>query len=115
MFACVYAANTASLFLPISNLTNLLAYNAFELGFAQYALIMLAPAALTVLTNLLLFGWLFRRDLRGSYDPMAMQEVLFPYLDALWRPVLADAYPKAPTTSGQSESGFRMCRQTPPS
>jgi len=70
MFACVYAANTASLFLPISNLTNLLAYNAFDLGFAQYALIMLAPAALAVLTNLLLFAWLFRRDLQGSYDPI---------------------------------------------
>src|SRR5215217_1959215 len=52
---------------------------------------------------------------RRSSDPMALQEVLFPYLDALSRQVLADAYPKAPTTSGQSESGFRMCHQTPPS
>ena len=69
MFACVYAANTASLFLPVSNLTNLLAHDAFGLGFARYALIMLLPAALAVLTNILIFGWLFRKDLRGSYDP----------------------------------------------
>ncbi len=68
MFACVYAANTASLFLPVSNLTNLLAYNVFDLGFARYALIMLAPATLAVLTNLLLFRWLFRRDLRAPMN-----------------------------------------------
>jgi arsenical pump membrane protein len=68
MFACVYAANTASLFLPVSNLTNLLAYNAFGLGFGRYSLVMLLPAILAVLTNILVFGWLFRRDLRGSYE-----------------------------------------------
>jgi arsenical pump membrane protein len=69
MFACVYAANTASLFLPVSNLTSLLAYDAFGLGFARYALIMLLPATIAVLTNLLIFDWLFRQDLKGSYDP----------------------------------------------
>lgn len=63
MFACVYAANTASLFLPVCNLTNLLAHDAFGLGFARYALIMLLPATLAVLTNLLVFDWLFRKDL----------------------------------------------------
>lgn len=72
MFACVYAANTASLFLPISNLTNLLAYNAFSLGFARFALVMLLPAALAVLANVLVFGWLFRGDLGGSYDAAAV-------------------------------------------
>jgi arsenical pump membrane protein len=69
MFACLYAANTASLFLPVSNLTNLLAHDAFGLSFARYALIMLLPATLAVLTNLLIFAWFFRKDLRGSYDP----------------------------------------------
>jgi len=69
MFACVYAANTASLFLPVSNLTNLLAYDAFGLGFARFALVMLLPATLAVATNLLVFVRLFRRDLGGSYDP----------------------------------------------
>jgi arsenical pump membrane protein len=69
MFACVYAANTASLFLPVSNLTNLLAHDAFGLGFARYALIMLLPATLAVVTNLLVFHWLFRKDLGGFYNP----------------------------------------------
>ena len=69
VFACVYAANTASLFLPISNLTNLLAYGAFSPGFGRYALLMLLPGALAVAANLLVFARLFGRDLKGSYDP----------------------------------------------
>ena len=52
MFACVYAANTASLFLPVSNLTNLLAHDAFSLGFARYTVIMVLPATLAVLSNI---------------------------------------------------------------
>ena len=68
MFACVYTANTASLFLPISNLTNLLAYNAFDLEFTRFALIMLIPATLAILANDLILAGLFRKDLRGSYE-----------------------------------------------
>lgn len=67
MFACVYTANTASLFLPVSNLTNLLAYGKFDLGFARFGLVMLLPGVFAVLTNFLVFAWLFRNDLRGSY------------------------------------------------
>lgn len=68
MFACVYTANTASMFLPISNLTNLLAYNAFGLGFMKFGLVMFIPAALAVLANGVLFVGIFRKNLRGSYD-----------------------------------------------
>ena len=68
MFACVYTANTASLFLPVSNLTGLLAYGTFDLGFARFALIMFLPATLAVATNFLVFVWLFRKYLRGGYD-----------------------------------------------
>lgn len=68
MFACVYTANTASLFLPISNLTNLLAYDRFDLGFASFGMVMLLPGTLAVLTNFAIFALLFRNDLRGSYE-----------------------------------------------
>ncbi len=68
MFACVYTANTASLFLPISNLTNLLAYQKFDLGFAHFGLVMLLPGALAILTNFAIFAFLFRNDLHGSYN-----------------------------------------------
>ena len=68
MFACVYTANTASLFLPVSNLTNLLAYDKFDLGFARFGLVMLLPGILAVLTNFAIFVLLFRNDLWGSYE-----------------------------------------------
>lgn len=68
MFACVYTANTASLFLPISNLTNLLAYDRFDLGFARFGLVMLIPGTLAILTNFAIFVILFRNDLRGTYE-----------------------------------------------
>ena len=68
MFACVYTANTASLFLPVSNLTGLLAYGAFDLGFARFALVMFLPAVLAVATNFLIFAWIFRKDLAGAYE-----------------------------------------------
>lgn len=68
MFACVYAANTASLFLPISNLTGLLAYNAFKLSFIEFGLVMALPATLAVVVNFALFSWLFRKDLEGFYE-----------------------------------------------
>jgi arsenical pump membrane protein len=68
MFACVYTANTASLFLPVSNLTNLLAYDAFDLEFTRFALIMFIPATLAILANALVLAVLFRKELRGSYE-----------------------------------------------
>lgn len=68
MFACTYTANTASLFLPISNLTNLLVYDALDLSFFGFLKIMLLPGALAVAANLLVFAALFGRELRGGYD-----------------------------------------------
>lgn len=69
MFACIYTANTASLFLPVSNLTNLLLYDAFDLSFVRFGLVMLLPATLAVLANALVFVVLFRNGLRGLYEP----------------------------------------------
>lgn len=68
MFACVYTANTASLFLPVSNLTNLLAYNSLGLDFVRFGLVMFIPATLAILANVLVFIVIFRKDLRGSYQ-----------------------------------------------
>ncbi len=68
VFACTYTANTASLFLPISNLTNLLAYNAFDISFIRFGVVMFLPAVLAVAANLLVFLVLFRGDLVGGYS-----------------------------------------------
>ncbi|MGH3086425.1 MAG: arsenic transporter [Rubrobacteraceae bacterium] len=68
VFACTYTANTASLFLPVSNLTNLLAYNALDIGFIEFGMIMFIPATFAVAANLLVFLVLFRGDLIGGYE-----------------------------------------------
>lgn len=60
LFATAFVANTASLALPVSNLTNLLLFDALELSFAQFAATMWLPNLVAALTNLALFLWLFR-------------------------------------------------------
>ncbi|MFI8966003.1 SLC13 family permease [Streptomyces sp. NPDC053493] len=42
-YAAAHLSNTASLLLPVSNLTNLLAFTATGLGFTRFALVMLLP------------------------------------------------------------------------
>jgi len=71
MFACCFVANTASLFMPISNLTNLLMYHALDFSFLRFSLIMFIPAVAAVATNAALFSYLFRFDLVGHYERSA--------------------------------------------
>lgn len=63
----VWLANTASLLLPISNLTNLLALDRIGRSAGSYAGTMALPAATAVVVTVAFLGLLFRRDLRGSY------------------------------------------------
>lgn len=65
----VWLANTASLFLPVSNLTNLLAQSSVSLSPLGFAKLMWAPAAVGVVVPSLLLWLAFRRDLRGRYGP----------------------------------------------
>ncbi len=70
LFACtaVWLANTASLFLPVSNLTNLLALTRLPDGRVPAFRSLTWPAAVacTVVTVVAL-ALFFRRSLRGSY------------------------------------------------
>ncbi|MYW47948.1 SLC13 family permease, partial [Streptomyces sp. SID161] len=43
VYACTHLSNTASLLLPVSNLTNLLAFAASGLGFTRFAALMALP------------------------------------------------------------------------
>jgi arsenical pump membrane protein len=64
----VWLANTASLLLPVSNLTNLLAQNA--LGFhdpAGFAALMVAPAFVAIVVPCVVIAVVFRRDLGARY------------------------------------------------
>jgi arsenical pump membrane protein len=65
----VWLANTASLLLPISNLTNLLAqHNLGGISPAGFAALMWAPSLAAVLVPLVFIGIVFRRDLRKRYS-----------------------------------------------
>ncbi len=64
-YACTHLANTASLLLPISNLTNLLAYRASGLSFASFGLTMALPWAAAIAVEWLLLRRFFRSDLVG--------------------------------------------------
>ncbi len=64
----VWLANTASLLLPISNLTNLLAQHSLGgISPAQFAQLMWAPSLAAVLVPLAFIAIVFRRELRKTY------------------------------------------------
>ncbi len=74
-FTTVWLANTASLVLPVSNLTNLLAVERLDIGPLTFALV-LGPSALIAIGVTILLLWLFhRRALRGRYAPAPRPEV----------------------------------------
>ncbi|MCT9870309.1 SLC13 family permease [Paenarthrobacter aurescens] len=64
----VWLANTASLLLPISNLTNLLAqHNLGGISPAQFAQLMWAPSLAAILVPMVFIAIVFRRELRKTY------------------------------------------------
>src|SRR4051812_313507 len=63
----VWIANAASLLLPISNLTNLLALDRLDLTAASYARRMALPALAAAASAVLVVGVRFSREIRGRY------------------------------------------------
>ena len=73
-YATAHLANTASLLLPVSNLTNLLAFSAAGITFLQFAAVMTLPWLTAIAAEFVLLRWVFVRDLavvpkRGDADP----------------------------------------------
>jgi arsenical pump membrane protein len=62
-YATAHLANSASLLLPVSNLTNLLAFTAAGLSFLHFAAVMSLPWLAAIAVEFLLLRWLFRKDL----------------------------------------------------
>jgi arsenical pump membrane protein len=62
-YAAGHLANSASLLLPVSNLTNLLAFAATGLSFFSFTGLMLLPWVLAVAVEFVVLGRLFRGDL----------------------------------------------------
>ena len=74
VFACAFVANTASLLLPVSNLTNLLLAAKFGLPFSSFVAHMALPQGAALMVNYGLFRWLFRRELPAKFDPARLPD-----------------------------------------
>ena len=71
VFACTHLSNTASLLLPVSNLTNLLAFAASGLSFPRFAELMALPWLVAIGTEYVVFRRFFATDLDAGARPPA--------------------------------------------
>jgi arsenical pump membrane protein len=78
MYATAHLANTASLLLPVSNLTNLLAFTAAGLSFGRFTAVMTLPWLAAVIVEFFVLRWLFAKELTpqdGPKEPPPKPEV----------------------------------------
>lgn len=68
-YATAHLANGASLLLPVSNLTNLLAFHTANISFTKFTLVMALPWLGAVGTLYVIFRWFFAEDLRVQPNP----------------------------------------------
>ncbi|BDM73258.1 arsenic transporter [Streptomyces nigrescens] len=72
VYACTHLSNTASLLLPVSNLTNLLAFAASGLSFTRFAALMALPWLAAIAVEYAVFRRFFATDLDARVtDPDA--------------------------------------------
>jgi arsenical pump membrane protein len=69
VYACSHLANSASLLLPVSNLTNLLAFRASGLSFTRFAALMALPWLAALLLEWLVLRASFAGELRRPAPP----------------------------------------------
>jgi arsenical pump membrane protein len=69
VYACSHLANTASLLLPVSNLTNLLAFRASGLSFTRFAALMALPWLAGLAIEWIVLTRAFRPELRTTSAP----------------------------------------------
>ncbi|MGZ4486733.1 MAG: SLC13 family permease [Nocardioides sp.] len=73
-YACLRMANSASLLLPVSNLTNLLAMPHLDLTFGGFALVMAPVLAVVLVVEYAVLRVAFRRELAGATAPTQREE-----------------------------------------
>ena len=92
LYACAHLANSASLLLPVSNLTNLLALGAAGLSFTRFAALMALPWLVAVAVEYVVFRGYFARELAaddgtsGRTDGLPETPVAAPAPDLLTAP-----------------------------
>ncbi|MCX4918477.1 MULTISPECIES: arsenic transporter [unclassified Streptomyces] len=74
VYACTHLSNTASLLLPVSNLTNLLAFTTSGLSFTRFAALMVLPWLVAIGAEYLVFRRFFARDIAAGASSRAVGE-----------------------------------------
>ncbi|MFD5782505.1 SLC13 family permease [Streptomyces sp. NPDC126933] len=74
VYACTHLANSASLLLPVSNLTNLLAFTASGLTFTRFAALMALPWLAAIAVEYVIFRRWFAADLAAGAHPPKTDE-----------------------------------------
>jgi arsenical pump membrane protein len=74
VYATAHLANSASLLLPVSNLTNLLAFTASGLSFTRFAAVMALPWLAAIAVEYAVFRRFFRTDLAAPTTPGIQDE-----------------------------------------
>jgi arsenical pump membrane protein len=69
VYACSHLANSASLLLPVSNLTNLLAFAACGVSFTRFAALMALPWVVAIAVEWVVLSRVFAGELRQTGDP----------------------------------------------
>ncbi|HTY91331.1 MAG TPA: SLC13 family permease [Methanocella sp.] len=67
MYSFFFAANIASMFLYIGNLTNILIGDAFKLGYFDFTAYMFLPTMAAIMVNFVIFYFIFRDSMGTSY------------------------------------------------
>src|SRR5690554_2179812 len=68
VMAAGFIADTASLPLVVSNLVNIVSADYFDIGFAEYAAVMVPVNLVSVAATLGMLMWFFKRDIPATYD-----------------------------------------------
>lgn len=74
VYACAHLANSASLLLPVSNLTNLLAFSASGLSFTRFAALMALPWLAAIAVEYVVFRRFFATDLAAGANAPGTEE-----------------------------------------
>jgi arsenical pump membrane protein len=75
VYACTHLANSASLVLPVSNLTNLLAFAASGLTFVGFARLMVLPWVAVISIEYVVFRRFFATDLSTPSRPVSAADI----------------------------------------